>query len=99
MIKPTVGRAVWFWPGTHDTERMTVLDGQQPMRADIVFVHSDRSVNLLVTDHTGGQHPRVGVPLIQEGEVFGEDHSYCEWMPCQKGQAAKAEALETELGS
>jgi hypothetical protein len=96
MITPTVGRVVWFRPGIRDTERMTVLDGQQPMKADVVFVRSDRNVNLLVVDHAGDQHPRAGVELIQEGDPVPKSGSYCEWMPYQKGQAAKTEALERE---
>jgi hypothetical protein len=97
MSKPTVGRVVWFHPGLRDTERMMVLDGQQPMRADVVFVHNDRMVNLMVTDHAGGLWPRDNVELIQEGDAIPKSQSYCEWMPYQKGQAAKAEALERQI--
>ena len=96
IIAPTVGRVVLFRPGIRDSERMSVLDGAPPMRADVIFVWHDRLVNLLVTDHSGTTFYRPSVTLLQEGDAAPTTDSYCEWMEYQKGQAAKYEALEKE---
>lgn len=98
MIKPTVGRKVWYRPNLedrigyggmavycHDVEE---LDGQ-PLDATIVFVRSDALVNLTILDHNGVQHQRTSVPLRQDDMVFSEDIAYAEWMPYQVGQAKK----------
>ena len=57
-------------------------------------VHGDRMVNLTVHDHNGVSWPVCSVPLLQEGDAPVVGSFYCEWMPYQKGQAAKTEALE-----
>ena len=36
---------------------------------------------------------------LWHGEGESPDHPHCEWMPYQKGQAAKTEQLEERLGS
>jgi hypothetical protein len=96
MIKPTVGRKVWYRSNVadrigyggmaqycHDVEE---LDGQ-PLDATIVFVRNDRLVNLTIMDHNGAQHQRTSVVLKQEGDVMEDDAAYAEWMPYQVGQA------------
>lgn len=90
MITPTVGRKVWFRPngGTPVTKvPLFAYNDEQPMDATIVYVHSDRMVNLCVIDHMGYSHAVPSVTLRQ-----GDDEKftgmYCEWMPFQKGQAA-----------
>jgi hypothetical protein len=53
-------------------------------------------VNLTVFDHNGCPHSRTSITLIQEGDdpnLIG-GRAWCEWMPYQKGQAAKTEAAE-----
>jgi hypothetical protein len=95
MITPTIGRVVYFRPGKSARKIMTVRD-DQPLRADIVYVWNDRTVSLNVDDHEGKRHFLETVTLLQEGD-FPPDASYAEWMPYQRGQAAKAEALEKEL--
>lgn len=88
MITPTVGRVVLFHQAVpHD----------QPYAATIAYVHSDRMVNLSVVDHSGVQFGTTSVPLLQDGDPVPENGYYCEWMPYQKGQAAKAEELEKKL--
>jgi hypothetical protein len=101
-IKPTVGRMVWYRPNERDVNAGGMFahsgDDPQPFHAMVVFVHSDFAVNLVVYDHRGTQFARPSVHLAQDGgpaRLQGE--AYCEWMPYQKGQAAKAEALEQEL--
>ncbi|MCC6172091.1 MAG: hypothetical protein IT481_08685 [Gammaproteobacteria bacterium] len=99
MITPTVGRVMWYRPG----EQLGALvqhDAAQPMVAHVCYVWNDNLVNLLVIDHAGVRHARTSVPVVQGGSPYTAGPSpYCEWMPYQKGQAAKAEALEAKLGA
>lgn len=95
MIVPTVGRIVWY--------RAKLLDNSHPKEspeqaAIVVRVHSDRMVNLVVFGHGGDIMPVTSVHLVQDGDDLPFDRSYAEWMPFQKGQAAKAEALEAKQG-
>lgn len=91
-IIPTVGRVVWYHPGNY-TNGMTQYNAAQPMDAHIVYVWGDDMVNLLIVDHAGVTHERTSVPLVQEGSQYIAGPSpYCEWMPYQKGQAAKQDA-------
>ena len=94
MIKPTPGRVVWYMPGT---EREALGGGDDVLAAIITYVHSDRLVNLTVFGVDGTVHPRTSVKLLQDDEMedyLGQPHAI--WMPYQKGQAAKTEALETK---
>jgi hypothetical protein len=91
MIKPTIGRVVWFHPSNDGGESGFA---PSPICAAIVaYVHSDTCVNLAVFDGNGAAHSKTSVTLIQEGDAAPAGY-YCEWMPYQKGQAAKTEALE-----
>jgi len=90
MIAPTVGRVVWFYH---------YVEGQGhkgPMAAIVAFVHSDTMVSLAVFSDFGGTFSRGSVPLVQDDEP-APGFDYCTWMPYQKGQAAKTEALEKQL--
>ncbi|WP_431014541.1 hypothetical protein [Bradyrhizobium pachyrhizi] len=92
MIKPSIGRVVWYIPSTNDlnsfaSSRMVQHDPAQPFKADVVFVWSDTCVNLEVVDHAGGRHVRTSVPINQEGFT-----PRAEWMPYQAGQAKKHDA-------
>lgn len=81
MIEPSNGRIVLFGP--------------EKLAAIVTHVHSERMVNLCVFSPEGIPIPRTSVPLLQdEDEAPIGTHSYCQWMPYQKGQAAKTEALE-----
>lgn len=100
MIKPTVGRVMWYRPGDNLQGGMTQHDPAQPMSAHVVFVWNDHMVNLLVIDHAGGIHARSSVPIVQDGSPWSAGPSpYAEWMPYQKGQAAKAEDLEKQIAA
>ncbi len=88
-IKPTIGRVVWYQP--HDDDHRRPLD-EQPCAAIIAYVHSDELVNLCVLGHDGVPESKLDVPLVQDGEDCPPGS--CQWMPYQKGQAAKTEALE-----
>jgi hypothetical protein len=89
MIKPTIGRVVWFHP-SGSTEQ------DQPHPALIAHVWSDTCVNLAVFDSNGVSYNQTSVFLFPGGE--GKPSSqYAEWMPYQQGQAAKTEQLEKKL--
>lgn len=87
VIKPTVGRIVWYWVAKPSPQT-------QPLAAIVASVIDDSHVSLGVFDASGASHPEANVPLIQDGDAVPQLSHYCEWMPYQKGQAAKTEALE-----
>ncbi len=90
MIKPTVGRVVWFYP---------LGANQNPHAAIIAHVWSDTCVNLAIFDGDGrpDMKPPTSIRLLQEGDEAPSNGLYCTWMPYQKGQAAKTEELEKQL--
>ncbi len=91
MIKPTVGRVVWYYPAGKNPDA-----GDQPLAALVAHVWSDTCVNLAIFDANGQPYPpgHTSILLVQEGSPVPSGGNYCCWMPFQKGQAAKAEALE-----
>lgn len=96
MIKPTIGRQVWFWKAGSD------VDTDQPEAATIVYVWGDSMVNLQVLDHEGVSRGATSVSLRQPKDPVWITTPFCEWMPYQKGQAAKTEVAEKtalELGA
>lgn len=87
MIEPTVGRIVWFEDGVRKTQA-----------AIITYVWSNTMVNLTVFDPNGIPFSKTSVTLVPNNEPSAAfSYPYCQWMPYQKGQAAKAEALETKM--
>ena len=97
MISPTVGRVVWFHPGSGD-RIMRYPD--QPLAAHIAHVWSDTNVNLMVIDADGACCSRTSIFLMQDGgRPVSSGEAYCEWMPYQKGQAARTEAAEAAVRS
>lgn len=78
MIKPTVGRIVWFYVNH---------EAKDPRAAIIAKVHNDGLVNLGVFDEDGGNFPYRNVPLVQENEPVAFGVPFCTWMPYQIGQA------------
>lgn len=93
MIKPTRGRVVLFTPAKSDH----LMSGDEPLAAIIAHVHSDTVLNLTVFDAFGRVHARPSVELVQEGEKKAPGTAFAEWMPYQKGPAAKTELLEQKL--
>ena len=90
MIKPTIGRVVWYHPAS-------VAPVIQPQAALIAWVWSDSCVNLAVFDADGVASNKTSVLLWDSGsDVNRPSQDYCEWMPYQQGQAAKAEAAEKQ---
>ena len=93
MIKPSIGRVVWFTPWVEDPE----LRSDQKLAAMITYVWSDNMVNLVVFGPNGTVHDRTSTPLIQDGALKSPTGSYAEWMPYQMGQAAKTEQAKKKL--
>lgn len=100
-IIPTVGRVVYFTPAAVDDQSI-IPDWQSGVCAALVTaVHNDNCVNLSVFDANGQHHARCSVchvstlPEVPEGGV--QKYDYWDWMPYQKGQAAKTEQLEAKL--
>lgn len=105
VIKPTVGRKVWYRPSKYDLTGPVpmVMAGPQdqpevaqPLDATVIAVWGDRMINVLVTDTMGRQFPVLSVDLLQPGDEPKKDAEgkvigrYCEWMPYQVGQAKAA---------
>ena len=89
MIKPTVGRVVWFYPAGSANK-------EQPLAAIIAHVWSDTCVNLAVFDANGISSNQTSV-FLWPGEGEAPTSLFAEWMPYQKEQAAKTEQLESQL--
>lgn len=96
MIKPTPGRIVHYYPSGSDN--MTVI-GAEPLAAIIVGVWSDTCVNLCVFDTNGIPHQKTSVLLVQDNMDVPADTGYADWMPYQKGQAAKTEEFESKMNT
>lgn len=96
MIKPTVGRNLYYQPGPGEEFEITQHPARadeamaQPLHAHILYVHDDRHVTLEVVDHIGNRHVRGDVMLYQDGEPVDRGSEYCYWMPYQQGQAKVA---------
>ena len=83
MIKPSIGRIMWYWPDKQSR-------GDQPWAAIVTYVHSDHMVNLAVWDANANAKITTSVPVVQDGSPFiVGDSPYVEWMPYQIGQAKK----------
>lgn len=94
MITPTIGRKVYYSPMQSDGTK----HGEQPFDATVVYVWNDRLVNLSVRDHNGNVFNKTSVDLLQDDDAPHPRGGHCYWMPYQKGQAAKTEALEAKIG-
>lgn len=99
MISPTVGRLVLLFVQEDKYDFGFCFLKEKPHVALITAVHSDTCVNVIAFDLNGKSHPFTSIQLKQDSEekVYGMQH--VEWMPYQKGQAAKTEALERDLAA
>jgi hypothetical protein len=99
VIKPTVGRKVWYRPTAFDKSGPGAMQsGDQPLDATVVYVHGDRMVNLFVVDAVGRTFAKTSVTLLQDDDApppIAGGGGYAEWMPYQQGQA-KAQAATKE---
>lgn len=96
MIKPTVGRVVWVHRSTGHQEATERHPTVQPEVGLITYVHDDATVGVVGFDRYGDKFASPSLPLFQ-GAGAAPELPYCEWMPYQKGQAAKTEALEKRI--
>lgn len=95
MIKPTVGRKVWYRPAEFDTLGPGAMQvtADQPLDATVLAVWGDRCVNVLVLDIMGKPFTKTSIRLLQDDDKPDVDVAgdlmtgYCEWMPYQQGQA------------
>ena len=98
MIKPSIGRKLWFWETrvAFDAARAKNFDHEllstyeQPLDATIIAVWNPTRINVYVIDHDGVGRAETSVQLIQEGDIIPDVH-FATWMPFQIGQA-KAQA-------
>jgi hypothetical protein len=94
MIQPTVGRVVLF----HHCGGLSHLVSHGPVLACLIaHVWNDRLINVGGFDSNGMAFGRTSVRLLQDDDVAGKNEIHATWMPYQKGQAAKTEALEQAL--
>lgn len=84
MIKPTVGRIVWFWSSISNKNAE-----MPPLAAIVTNVHSDEMVDLCIFSQNGNPNPQTSVPLVQPETEHPKTGMFCEWMPYQIGQAKK----------
>lgn len=94
MIKPSIGRKLWFWKSrdaynasahnNHDHTMVGIDD--QPEDATIVGVWNPTLLNLQVIDHSGVSRAQTSVPLLQEGDTIPLSN-FATWVPFQVGQA------------
>lgn len=96
MIEPTVGRVVWYFAGVNDVRlHKDGVDVQPAHAALVVDVADNTTISVCAFGRDGYPNARTYVRLLQNGDKPPTDgSSWCEWMPFQKGQAAKTEAAE-----
>lgn len=87
MIKPTIGRVVLV-------RNRSGKIGSQDEPALVTFVHSDACINIGGFDANGAPFAATSVTLHQGDDTDAPAYLHAAWMPYQKGQAAKTEALE-----
>lgn len=97
IITPTIGRKVWFFGLPWDVDNRNPgkypirIDTNRPMDATIIYVWSDRLVNLVVVDHGGQSWFMPYITLIPPGESMPSTIAHAEWMPYQMVQAKPKE--------
>jgi hypothetical protein len=67
---------------------------EQPYAALVAYVHGDRCINVAAFNENGTPLSACSVPLLQDDDAVPANGYFAQWMPYQKGQAAKTEALE-----
>jgi hypothetical protein len=92
MIHPTIRRVVIVQRGGPEAQP----DGWPAL---VAKVHDDRLINAAGFTEEGTHFSRQSIQLLQDDDAPPESGPYAEWMPYQKGQAAKAEQLQAQLGA
>lgn len=88
MITPTIGRVVWV------IRPSETLDIKQPEVGLVTYVHGDRCINVAGFNSNGTPFSLTSLMLLQDDDAKPEGSNFACWMPYQKGQAAKTEALQ-----
>jgi len=79
MMKPTVGRVVYYNEGTKEEPKVAA--------SIISYVWKDDRVNLMVIDVNGKTYGKTNV-------VRGEEGGQWDWMPYQKANATNSQSAE-----
>lgn len=92
QITPTIGRRIHFFAGPDaQLPGNFQRNGDGGFDAGIVYVWSEKLVNLDVCDHNGTHHPFTSVEILGPGDPKPSAGFWAEWMGYQIGQAAKTE--------
>lgn len=89
----TVGRVLYYYPEVDDPVLYAFSKTFQPigpLRADVVFVNPDDTLNLVVNDPVGGAHQRTGVKFFPELPFDRQPTSFVSWMDYQRKQIDKS---------
>jgi hypothetical protein len=89
MIQPTIGRVILVHSGAQGATG--------PWPCLVTKAWGDRCVNAAGFNEWGTPVSYSSLRLLQDDDTPPTAGPYAEWMPYQKGQAAKAEALEAKL--
>lgn len=81
LIKPTVGRAIHYYPSGNTPET------HQPHSAQIAYVWTNTCVNIGYLDQNGVHKSATSVLLYQEEDMPKPTTNYCCWMPYQTAVA------------
>jgi hypothetical protein len=97
LVTPTIAQPVWYYAEHARTKGMKSHDWDVPFAAMVVYVWSDRLVNLLVIDHEGKTFAMSKVPLHQGDDE--DDQSapfYCSLEAPKPKEAITVEGVEGE---
>ena len=102
MIKPTIGRIVWFVPAALPGTSIEIKDSP-PIAALVTQVHIQPKgflVDLCVFFPGRAPVAVTSTPLVQPGGKVPPDGSaFCEWMPYQVKKEHGSESGEVEAGT
>lgn len=95
MIKPTIGRIVWYYPPLNEPQGLGT-DTSQPLAAIVCYVRDDHNINIAGFSPFGEPFRRTNVYLVQPEDEAQPGEDYACWMPFQIGAAKKYEQEERE---
>lgn len=93
MIKPSIGRVVWFYPDAGFSNTNTPSSNGEPLPALITRVWGDALINIGGFDANGKPFARTSVTLLGADDT-APDGMHATWMPFQL-QQAKAQDVQT----
>ena len=88
MIQPSISRALWLYQTHAEYAR-----GHQAFAVTVAYVHNDRLINVGGFNHDGNVIVFRSIPLLQDEDQPPTNGPFCVWMPYQKSQASKTDAL------